>query len=319
MTRRGSADVGFLLSGGYDLLGTTTTLDIKREAETEETTVLGVGDEEHAATGLKLGSLTQEGFFDDAADKSNDAMVGLAERPLVVGMEGNTIGQAFTGFKGAVQHIYHRIASRGAFHRANAEYKANAGVEEGKIVHAHTEETAASGDTDSNAVDGGAQADAVSVTSSSVADPTVITTAAAHGLLTGDTVLIAGHSGSTPDINGVNVATVLTPTTFTIPVNVTVGGTGGTSARVSSRSGAGYLAVSALTLGGYDSVGISLRDSDDNITFVQLITFTTVTASPVAERKVIAAKIEQYVSIYWGFTGAGSGQAVTFMAGLIRN
>ncbi|KKM89943.1 hypothetical protein LCGC14_1243620 [marine sediment metagenome] len=62
MTRRGSADVGFLLSGGRDLLGTTTTLDIKREAETEETTVLGVGDEEHAATGLKSGASPRRAF-----------------------------------------------------------------------------------------------------------------------------------------------------------------------------------------------------------------------------------------------------------------
>lgn len=66
------------------------------------------------------------------------------------------------------------------------------------------------------------------ITSSSVANPTVITTAAAHGLVSGQTVTIAGHAGSTPAINGVHVVTVLTTTTFTIPVNVTVGGTGGT-------------------------------------------------------------------------------------------
>ena len=72
----------------------------------------------------------------------------------------------------------------------------------------------------------------VSVTSSSVANPSVITTGAAHGLVSGNKVLIAGHSGSTPDINGEHVATVLTTTTFSIPVNVTVGGTGGTVAAV---------------------------------------------------------------------------------------
>jgi len=69
----------------------------------------------------------------------------------------------------------------------------------------------------------------VAVVSSSVANPSVITTSTPHGLTTGDTTTIAGHSGSTPDINGAHVVTVLTTTTFTIPINVTVGGTGGTA------------------------------------------------------------------------------------------
>ncbi len=70
-----------------------------------------------------------------------------------------------------------------------------------------------------------------SVTSSSVANPSVITMGSAHGLATGDTVTIAGHSGSTPSIDGPHVVTVLSSTTYSIPVNVTVGGTGGTSAK----------------------------------------------------------------------------------------
>ena len=68
----------------------------------------------------------------------------------------------------------------------------------------------------------------ISITSSSVADPTLITTTAAHGLVTGQVVTIASHAGSTPVINGTHVVTVVSTTTFNIPVNVTVGGTGGT-------------------------------------------------------------------------------------------
>lgn len=74
-----------------------------------------------------------------------------------------------------------------------------------------------------------ATASTVAVTSSSVANPSVITTGSAHGLSTGDTTTIAGHSGSTPSINGSHVVTVISSTTFSIPVNVTVGGTGGTA------------------------------------------------------------------------------------------
>lgn len=68
----------------------------------------------------------------------------------------------------------------------------------------------------------------VAITSSSVANPTVIT-ANNHGLNTGNKIIIRGHTGSTPNINDtIYVITRTGTNTFTIPVNVTVGGTGGT-------------------------------------------------------------------------------------------
>lgn len=70
------------------------------------------------------------------------------------------------------------------------------------------------------------------IVSSSVAASTVITTTTPHGLYTGMQVVIAGHSGSTPSLNGLHTITVTGPTTFTIPVTVTVGGTGGTTSTV---------------------------------------------------------------------------------------
>ncbi len=66
------------------------------------------------------------------------------------------------------------------------------------------------------------------ITSSSVANPTNIL-CTGHGLISTDETIIAGHSGSTPDINGTHVATRIDDDNFTIPVNVTTGGTGGTS------------------------------------------------------------------------------------------
>jgi len=77
----------------------------------------------------------------------------------------------------------------------------------------------------------------VAVVSSSVANPSVITTAAAHGFLPGEAVTIAGHTGSTPSINGTHVVFVTGATTFTIPVNVTVGGTGGTATAPNDADG----------------------------------------------------------------------------------
>jgi hypothetical protein len=65
------------------------------------------------------------------------------------------------------------------------------------------------------------------ITGSGVANPGIITTATPHGLITGDAVTIYGHTGSTPSINAAYTVTVTSPTTFTIPVNVTGAGTGG--------------------------------------------------------------------------------------------
>lgn len=66
------------------------------------------------------------------------------------------------------------------------------------------------------------------ITSSSIANPSVIT-AVGHGLSTGNKVIIRNHVGMIPDINGtVYTVTVTGVDTFTIPVNVTTGGTGGT-------------------------------------------------------------------------------------------
>lgn len=76
------------------------------------------------------------------------------------------------------------------------------------------------------------------VTSSSIANPSVITTATPHGFPNGCTVTIGGHTGSTPDINGDHVITVLTSTTFSIPVNVTVAGAGGFATRATDTAAA---------------------------------------------------------------------------------
>jgi hypothetical protein len=70
----------------------------------------------------------------------------------------------------------------------------------------------------------------VGITSNSAANPTVVTCSANHGLVTGDTVTIANQSG-TVSINGSRVVTVISATTFSVPVNCLAGG--GTSGTVS--------------------------------------------------------------------------------------
>lgn len=75
---------------------------------------------------------------------------------------------------------------------------------------------------------------AITIVSSSIANPTVLTTLTPHGLATGDTVTVAGHTGSTPAVSGPLLATVLTPTTLSVPVNVSVAGAGGTVTRTTA-------------------------------------------------------------------------------------
>jgi len=72
---------------------------------------------------------------------------------------------------------------------------------------------------------------AITIVSSSIAVATVITTAAPHYCVSGDTVAILGHTGSTPAVDGSRVVTVISATTFSIPVTVTVAGAGGTATR----------------------------------------------------------------------------------------
>lgn len=81
----------------------------------------------------------------------------------------------------------------------------------------------------------------VAIASSTNANPIVVTTSANHGLLSGDTITISGHQANTA-ANGTGlVVTVLSNTSFSIPVaGVAVGGATGT-VQLTSRGAAGIL------------------------------------------------------------------------------
>jgi hypothetical protein len=64
----------------------------------------------------------------------------------------------------------------------------------------------------------------LNISNISVANPTIVTSSTPHGLTSGETIAIYG-SNSTPSVDGSYVVTVIDPTHFSIPVNVTVGGT----------------------------------------------------------------------------------------------
>lgn len=92
----------------------------------------------------------------------------------------------------------------------------------------------------------GGSTNQATLSSSSVATTTSITTAASHGYSTGDVVTISGHS-STPNINGTWKITVTGSTTFTIPASVTVAGSGGFATKANSGAESDLLRFTETT------------------------------------------------------------------------
>lgn len=86
----------------------------------------------------------------------------------------------------------------------------------------------------------------------------------------------------------------------------------------SANGGAGHLQVSALTLGGFTNFAPKIQHSVNNSTWVDLVTFATVTAAPNGQRITVAGTVNRYLSMLWAYTGAGSGQSATFMCGFAR-
>lgn len=243
MARMSSADVGFLLAGGYSILGDVTMLEDEREALIEDATVLGVAWEVQQYIGVKRWKLTQEGFYNDVALGHNVALVTPGSSKVVAfAPEGNTLAAKFVGSP-TVQGNYKRQIQRGTLTKASVVFESEGNHDEGKIIATLAARTAA-GDTHLTSVD--------------------------------------------------NLAS-------------------------SANGGAGYLELTALTLDGYTNLIVRIQHSSDNSSFVDLITFTAVTAAPAAERKTVAGTVNRYLDVIWAYTGAGTSPTGTWCVGFARN
>lgn len=88
----------------------------------------------------------------------------------------------------------------------------------------------------------------------------------------------------------------------------------------SSAGGAGYLEINSLALGGGTDFAARVRDSADDVTFADLVTFAVVsTLTPTAQRVTVSGTVERYLASIWVFTGAGGGETADFMIGFVRN
>ncbi len=328
MTLYGPQDV-FIVIGANDLTPDSMELGDSVESMLEEVRPFGTAWDKHSPIGVGKAELSSGGGLYD--DRAKAIIAGLEQkvgvRQLVAyGLAGDEIGADVTIVDGPLVAKFNRVADLGAITKANPEYVISGTPYRARVLHGRTEETA-DFDTEASSVDQATAPRLRSVEiltaslSSGSPELTTITTAKAHGLISGDVVIISGHT-STPSINGPHTVTVLSPTTFDIQASVTgsPGGTGGSLVKVTSPGGIADLHVTALTLGGHTALVVRVLHSADDITFAPLITFANVTASATthAQRVSTSSAIQRYTAVDGDFTGAGAPSAVLLVA-LYRN
>ena len=322
MSKYGSSSFSVLLVDGFDMLAAKLqAFSHGEESLTEQTNGLGDGHVQHSPVNMTQATLSQSGaFFDDAANGIHEAFKASSHvnRILCFAFMGNTVGQAFTAAVGAFRQRYEVLVAAPGLTKANATYVIDGVTEDGVILQAHGAKTADWNTEVSDPVDYTLDTSqrVIPITSNSQATPTVVTCPVAHGRATGDIILISGESGSSPTINGERTITVLSPTTFSVPVDTSAGsgGTGGSFVRANSvDGGAGVQQVSDLF--GFSGYVGTVRDSADNVTYADLVTFAAVTAAPAKERVAVAGVVDRYLAFDGNVTGTGS---ITPFAGFSR-
>lgn len=307
MPKAGAPDVSALVVGGQSILPEINELTGPYiEHLQENDTPFGVAWPTTEFVGVNKASMNFGGFYHDRLGGLVDAMMTGLNGTFVASML--VIRDLFTGFAGLGSGTFDRLPILNGLSKAKGSLVVTGIVDEGKVVQPLATKTA-DWDTESAAIDFGLPAAAIDILSSTVANPTHVTTEAPHGLQTGDIVSIAGHDAD-PTINGLQTVTVIDADTFSVPVNVTTGGGNvGTVTRVTRRSGAAYLEVGDLALGGHTNLTVTVRHSHDDITFVDLAAFTAVTALNAGQRLSLTGPIRRYIAITGDFTGAGSPSA----------
>jgi hypothetical protein len=315
----GSSSLVFLVDGFDFLASKLTSLSLKITSITEETDGLGDNSQIFSPVWKQRAAVTQgRGFFDTAANSIHDAMATKlgatpqdTPRVFCIGIMGNTVGAVFYGIVGAFSVAYEAVVEMSKLTKANAEHLIDGLVDRGQIVqplatftanwNTHTLGTPVDYTTDPSQY-------TIPITSNSAASPSVVTTPVPHGLVTNQVVLISGVVGSNADINGQRIVTVISPTTFSVPIDASShAGAGGSFVWASSvNGGAGYQEVTAFTLfTGY--VG-KIRHSVDETIYTDLAVFTNVTTSQKAQCVVVApgTTVNRYLCHDGAVTGAGS-------------
>lgn len=322
MSMYGSPSVSFFLIGGYSLLGAKPQgYAEKTEAIQARTDGLGDTWDEFTPTGAKKATLSQEGmFFDVGTNLAHAALNGsqTTSRVMCIAREGNVAGKHFVGYAGAYAGTYDVLAKLNDLTKADVSYTISGARDEGQILQILEAKTADWNTESAGEVDYTLDTTqrVIPITSNSQANPTVVTTPVPHGLTTGQVVIIAGETGSSPTINGQRTVTVISATTFSVPVNTSAGtgGTGGTIVLASTvNGGIGFQQVTAFS--GFTGFVGKIRDSADDSTYADLVTFANVTSAPSAEAVAVTGTVDRYLAVDGNVTGTGS---LTLMIGFAR-
>jgi hypothetical protein len=318
-----SAFAVFLVDGYSMLAAKVQSATHLIKALFQDTTGLGDTFQFKAPTGLQTATLAQTGaFFDDAVNGIHTALTAVAQtvsRLVVLAPVGNIFGAEFVGFQGTYGMTYGVLGTVGQLTKADVVYQVSGAIDRGMIVQTWTQKSVTwNTKTDGNSIDYNTDRSLrpINITAVSVANPSQLTTGAAHGLTTGQVILVSG-TNCTPSIAGPQTVTVVDATRFTIPVNVTVvtAGTGSLTPLSTVNGGVGYQAISEFT-GPTSFVG-KIRHSVDDTVYVDLVTFTSVAAAPATERIVVAAGTT--INRYLCFTGTLVGTSITPFCGFARN
>jgi hypothetical protein len=309
MAKASSSQFSVFLVDGMSLLAAKVqgvTHEIK--ALYEAATGLGDGWGASLPTGRQQATLAQSGaFFDDVTNGFHLAFANQLTllRNVVFAWAGNVAGARFTGFAGTYGSDYAPQPVLNGLSKANVSYLISGECDRGLIVQPWIQQV---GTWTSASIDNAADTTlpTVAITSNSLANPSVVF-APNHGLISGDVALVAGVTGSTPSINGQQVVTFVDLNHVSVPVNVTIAGTGGTLQRLNSDNGGwGFLHLSELT--GPSNIAVVINHSSDNASWSALVTFAGMTAAPGAQRVAVApgTVVKRYLQVVGTFTGAGT-------------
>jgi hypothetical protein len=329
MANYGPASV-FIVVDGSDVTGDSRSLNETREEILEESRTLGDSREEFTPIGVAKATLEQGlGLYDDrtfgliaAYQSSTGIPTGSTAQRMVYGVSGAGTGKPCVMLDGMYASKFGRQANKDGLTMATVTHTVSGALRDARLTSGSTSRSGVTGNTKSAPYDHEDFAFLRTIVDSNADDSvsTNNTTQGPNGFSALDRVFIAGHTGSTPDINGnQEIATIVDVNNFTLTgVNISAGGTGGTVQKVSAATGTAHLHVTALSLGGYTSVTVLLETSHDASTWATLATFANVTAIGTSESKALTS-LRRYTAISWTFNGAGSGPTGTFYVPVYRS
>jgi hypothetical protein len=88
----------------------------------------------------------------------------------------------------------------------------------------------------------------------------------------------------------------------------------------SANGGVACLQGCAVALDGHTGLAVTVRHSPDNITYADLVAFTTLTADGAEIKTVVAGTtVDRYLAAAWDFTGSGTSPSATVFVAFKRS